>query len=336
MKELMDWASDILKGCDDNRSWEKLPEPLKSSLAPVREKIACLQSESEFFIYALKSLPNPIFIKDENVKFKLFNDAYSKFYDINAEEFIGKSVMDLPFIPEKSREIYHAEDTDAIKNGTIHHYHINMQDGRHTFYWSKGFRLPNDRRGLVGEIVDVSQEKELEKELNALKEQNRAIKNDAAIDPLTGLYNRRFLAENVDEAVNKAKSENKNVCLLIADIDLFKHVNDDYGHTVGDEILVKFADIIKKSCRSDDACIRYGGDEFLIILFGTDYETAQKVANRIVEKTRSIKFPDGKNATTSIGVVKTEKDESIAQSLVRADEALYEAKEKGRNTAVAK
>lgn len=104
MKELMDWVSDILKGCDDNRSWEKLPEPLKSSLAPVREKIACLQSESEFFIYALKSLPNPIFIKDENVKFKLFNDAYSKFYDINAEEFIGKSVMDLPFIPEKAEK----------------------------------------------------------------------------------------------------------------------------------------------------------------------------------------------------------------------------------------
>ena len=98
------------------------------------------------------------------------------------------------------------------------------------------------------------------------------------------------LVKQVHEKILQAKNDEKNVYLLLADIDLFKNINDSYGHIAGDDVLVKFANIIQDSCRQEDICVRYGGDEFLIILFGNNYSVAQMVANRIVERVRDIKI----------------------------------------------
>jgi two-component system cell cycle response regulator len=163
----------------------------------------------------------------------------------------------------------------------------------------------------------------------------------ALTDPLTGLYNRRYMESHVTTLVDQALARGKPLALLVIDIDYFKAVNDVHGHDAGDAVLREFATRLKKSIRGIDLACRYGGEEFVIVMPETDMAVAAIVAERIRRRIASEPFVirDGATAldvTISIGIAALSGvEDSAALILKRADQALYRAKRDGRNRVVA-
>jgi len=152
-------------------------------------------------------------------------------------------------------------------------------------------------------------------------------------DSLTGLPNSRCLTSLVDAAIAQAVS-GSNVSLFFLDCDDFKGVNDRYGHPFGDRFLSNFAAILKKAVRDTDTVIRYAGDEFVIVLPGTNKEGARVVADRLLEAIRAGIMADNPDlrTTASIGLATYPDDASTTEELItRADDALYQAKRGGKN-----
>ncbi len=157
-------------------------------------------------------------------------------------------------------------------------------------------------------------------------------------DGLTGLYNRRFLEEYIDHEQAQIQRDNAAYDILMIDIDYFKLVNDTYGHDTGDTVIKALSDILKDSIRESDLAIRYGGEEFLVLLRHTTPEATQKIATKIHSSFKAKKFTIGSETlekTLSIGIAKLPQDaDSIWKVIKYADTALYEAKNTGRNKIV--
>ncbi len=172
---------------------------------------------------------------------------------------------------------------------------------------------------------------------DALKAQYQKSVSMALTDGLTGLYNRHYLNAHLGNMVKYATKNGKNLALMIMDMDHFKVVNDTHGHDAGDMVLKQLADIITRTARSTDLTARFGGEEFVMLMPETDSVAALGAANRvreIVEATPFIINKDGKtiNRTISIGVANLLEEGDSAEGLLkRADEALYIAKNNGRN-----
>jgi len=162
-------------------------------------------------------------------------------------------------------------------------------------------------------------------------------------DGLTGLNNRRYLDTHLSTLVERAKTRGRNLSVLITDIDRFKLVNDTRGHSEGDEVLREFARRLQANIRGIDLACRFGGEEFVVVMPDTNAQTAAEVAERLrlAVDTMPFAMSDGNGdiaVTTSVGVATlTDRRGETAESLLeRADSALYEAKEMGRNTVVSK
>jgi len=195
--------------------------------------------------------------------------------------------------------------------------------------------------------IDISLQKEAQGDLiktnvklslqsNELKEAHQELKELSNRDPMTNLYNRRYLSEVSNELFLLAKRNDSSLSVLMIDIDKFKHINDSYGHDIGDEVIKLLASTLTKSLRESDIVARLGGEEFIIILPETNLQDATNKAEEIrktVESlTYSIDSAKKREFTISIGVSRYNKTDISFESLVKnADKALYEAKEKGRN-----
>ncbi|MCG5501679.1 diguanylate cyclase [Ectothiorhodospira sp. A-7Y] len=165
-----------------------------------------------------------------------------------------------------------------------------------------------------------------------------SLRESSLKDAMTGLHNRRFLEEYSDSLVAQCKRRQMPMTLLMLDLDYFKTVNDTYGHDVGDEILRELAQIFQAHLRESDLVIRYGGEEFMIILLDTGAEAAMDVANKIrrAVEAHPFKVAGGElHKTLSIGLAAYPDDaQAFWQVLKYADVALYAAKENGRNQVV--
>jgi two-component system cell cycle response regulator len=167
---------------------------------------------------------------------------------------------------------------------------------------------------------------------------------EAAItDPLTGLFNRRYMQSHIATLMEQAASRRKPLAAMVIDIDYFKSINDNYGHDAGDEVLKDFALRLKRSIRGIDLACRYGGEEFVIVMPDTDMAVAGMVAERLRRRIASEPFvieQGGRQVpvTISIGLSAlrqdTEPSDTAEALLKRADQALYRAKRDGRNRVV--
>ena len=162
----------------------------------------------------------------------------------------------------------------------------------------------------------------------------------AVTDPLTGLYNRRYMTSHLEAQVSRATEGLKPVSLMMLDIDHFKPVNDTWGHDTGDRVLVEFAQRIQRNVRGIDLAARQGGEEFVVMMPDTDRVTAAQIAERLRKAVADAPFdPDGPQGplpiTVSIGVTTSEAGgDTSDRMLKRADEALYRAKREGRDRIV--
>ena len=164
-----------------------------------------------------------------------------------------------------------------------------------------------------------------------LKLQRDKLNKMAFFDQLTGLYNRHYLIDMATKKVSRALRHHYDLWVFMIDIDHFKSINDTYGHPMGDKILKDVAHVLALENRSEDVVARFGGEEFVVLFDPCSKEDALMKADRILKKIKDLK-PHNISVTVSIGIAKlTNEDANFERLLKRADDALYRAKENGRN-----
>jgi two-component system cell cycle response regulator len=169
-----------------------------------------------------------------------------------------------------------------------------------------------------------------------LKIKNARLSELSATDGLTSVYNRRYLREKLDHEFNRCKRYNMGLAFMMLDLDFFKRINDQYGHLAGDYILVEVAAILRRNSRKPDLVARYGGEEFAVLLPSTDLEGARVLAERIREEIETTRFTFERHLislTASVGLIvyPNPEVETTDQLVQKADEALFAAKQAGRN-----
>jgi len=175
----------------------------------------------------------------------------------------------------------------------------------------------------------------VEERTSELKEANKKISHQAATDELTELFNRRYFNECLTAALSASRRHTYPLSMIMIDLDHFKSVNDNYGHSTGDLILKTFSNLLREMIRTEDVAARWGGEEFIVLLPHTASDAAAALAERI-----RIAFEQQSDGATKIvlsasfGVVQSQESDDADTLIRRADGALYQAKREGRNRVV--
>lgn len=193
------------------------------------------------------------------------------------------------------------------------------------FYWVKVTVSPEFNYN--GEIIAYSS---IRQDISSQK----YIEQVSLIDYLTQVYNKKYYDEILDKEVYSAQRYGYNLSLLLLDIDLFKDINDTFGHQVGDNVLKEFASLLLKDTRKSDIVSRIGGEEFTIIVENDTIESANAFASKIRREIQEHEFKTVKNLTVSIGISSYIEGDTSQTLFKRVDDAMYQAKKNGRNQVV--
>jgi len=163
---------------------------------------------------------------------------------------------------------------------------------------------------------------------------NADLKRQASVDPLTGVLNRRSFALSAEKAIARAERSNQPLTVLLFDLDYFKRANDTRGHAFGDELLCRFSALVQSALRTEDSFCRYGGEEFVALLPDTEAAQALAVAERLRQAYAEDDAARGIGGTVSVGVARFVRGDTLDRLMKRADLALYQAKESGRDRCI--
>lgn len=289
----------------------------------------------------LNALPVGVCLTDETGHYRFMNDAYCAIYEYIREEMIGQHYGVI--MPPDQIELANAHYTRLLSGDTgIPTERKRQRKDGSIIYIEAANALVMNANGsklVITTVREITERKKVEAELQKANEAFQALheslREQATRDSLTGLYNRRHFNETIERELARAKRENYPVSVMMMDIDLFKEVNDTYGHVFGDEALRMLSTLIKEHIRAGDIGYRYGGDEFVVIMPGAGIETARTRAEIIRQAfiTSSIQEAGKQSpATISVGISIYPKHGSNDIEILRsADSALYQAKQAGRN-----
>jgi len=309
-----------------------------------------LQINEERFRSLVSSLSDVIYTLDTNqMHTGVFGEWFQK-AGLTAEYFLGKTARDL-FGVEKAAVHEAANERALGGESTTYEWSAPEQSGiaHYQTVVSPMRNSSGEIIGVVGVGRDITERKKIENNLRraniALQEQvqeiellHEKLREQAVRDPLTGLFNRRYLQETLEREVARARRESKPIGFIIMDLDHFKQVNDMYGHKAGDMALQKLGGLIIRNLRTGDISCRYGGEEFTLMMPGASLEKTLERANLLLQQIDEMEIEyDGARikVTASMGVsVFPEHGSSGEEALIHADNALYEAKALGRNQVV--
>jgi diguanylate cyclase (GGDEF)-like protein len=231
----------------------------------------------------------------------------------------GACAGEMSLIEDKDPSAYVVASEESHLMVISHHLLWQMVDRSHAF--SKNLLVVlSERVRSDNEFIASS--------LGVLRQAER----NAATDALTGLGNRHWMQDMFEREVTRAQHSDKPLCLMMVDVDNFKHFNDRYGHISGDRVLIAVAHALREYVRPTDLIARFGGDEFAILLPGIELAQAVQTAERLREQVAALSPPSLSTAVTvSIGVTARIADDDVSTLVNRADEAMYDAKTKGRN-----
>ncbi|MFA5214703.1 GGDEF domain-containing protein [Sulfuricurvum sp.] len=251
------------------------------------------------------------------------SSAFEKVSGYSKEDLIGKK-MNIIRHTDTPDEVY-TDLWKTIKLNKEWNGELKNKDKSGKAYWLEETIIPikDENDNLISYIsvgIDITAKKELER--------------ISIIDQLTGIYNRRKLDECIGNEVQKAKRYQRALTLLMIDIDYFKNVNDTYGHQLGDYALTTVAQILSQNIRTSDLIGRYGGEEFMIICPETSKNGAADIGEKLRQAISDYNFNTLGHLTISIGVAELKTDDTIEALIHKTDNALYMAKERGRDQVV--
>ena len=338
----------------------------------IREREERLKEEQVYLENLLLEMGEGVLVLDSNQKIKFVNRSLLEMLGYSEKEINNIDLLKLftPSDREKVLEILEEclEGKDKCKGRTS----IISKDGRiiPVLCSMRLLRVDEKETNYLLVFTDLTEiakrEKELEDALEEIKTLNEELNKRsqqleialasldmklfetarakeeaerlAITDPLTGLFNRRFLEEKLSNELIRAKAHNNYLSIVMADIDHFKRINDTYGHKVGDEVLKALALILRANTRENDTVARYGGEEFVILLSNVSKYDAYRIAERIrleIEDTSLEEIGVPEKITVSFGISCFPGDgEDAIDLLKKADQALYQAKSQGRNRVV--
>jgi diguanylate cyclase (GGDEF)-like protein/PAS domain S-box-containing protein len=188
-----------------------------------------------------------------------------------------------------------------------------------------------EKEGALLIFQDITQDVMREQELvHSLRQKNAQLQQQMITDPLTQVLNKHYLSYTLEDK-NLKWLKTESCSMLLIDLDDFKQLNDRYGHQFGDQILKSFGQFLRNFFRRSDKVIRYGGDEFVVLLPGTGLKEASRIAQNFVEALRKTRFDDQTSLTASVGVAELGAEDSGRDWFERADAAMYGAKHEGKN-----
>lgn len=194
---------------------------------------------------------------------------------------------------------------------------------------------PRELLARVDTQIQIKTKQEyLKKSYKTVKKKNKQLNQLVITDDLTKLFTRKFLIEHIEKEKRDFTKTSKVFSLIMIDIDYFKNINDQYGHSCGDHILIRVSKKLKNSLREKDIIARWGGEEFLILLPQTELEEGKIVAKRMLNDIRKTKYcyeDIELSVSISCGMTEYKIDQSIDKIIKETDKKLYEAKRKGRN-----
>lgn len=278
----------------------------------------------------LENIPKGIMLTNKFGKIEYVNKYFEKITLYSAKDVIGKNANVLKsghhtkkFYEKLWNKIqnegfYNGEVLNRKKNGEIYPQRVSI-----TALYNN-----DEIDSYIAIFSDISEEKEV---LEKLKKQKRVYEQRAHTDYLTKIYNRSKFDNILEYEYKKYQRYKESFCLIFLDIDFFKKINDEFGHDIGDDVLVQLSHLISKNIRQSDTFARWGGEEFVILLSQTNLETAKVLANKLRELVEKHAFPTVNHLTVSMGVVEFHERYQLDEFIKLADIALYMAKENGRN-----
>lgn len=286
-----------------------------------------LNKQTTFFDEIFDSIEEGIQIVDENEIIRVSNPATAKIFEEDLDKIIGKSILE--YLDDDGKKIVLSQTNKRKKRkSTIYGLSIITAKGNHKqlqLSVSPKFDKNGKYRGAFVALTDISEQKRIEDRL----------RNLATTDYLTGIYNRRHYVYLTKKEIKRTKRYNHQLSMIMIDIDRFKLINDSYGHSIGDNVLKRLCYACKTQLRDSDIFGRIGGEEFAITMLECDLSNALVVAERIRKIIEDLYVKvngSGLSFTISIGVAEFSKEEDNFYSLLKkTDDALYTAKEKGRN-----
>lgn len=314
-----------------------------------------LQASEEQYRFLAENTADTVWRLDNRMCFTFVNGAYTESTGFSRDEIMGRSVMEF-FTPE-GREIVanmmrirKANEAAGVTNASLRFEVPHIRKSGDPFWVEINSNPIYDASGAIvafnGIMRDVHERKQYQKKLEDTNQQlQEQLQENVALhamlteqtlrDPLTGLHNRRYLEETLPRELSRAKRVGYPMALVMVDLDHFKRVNDTYGHPTGDAVLKAMASILLHGAREGDIICRYGGEEFLVALPNMTIENALARAKawQSTLSTTSIKHGAFNIQTTlSAGISAFPNNGADVDTLLRlADDALYRAKENGRN-----
>lgn len=206
-------------------------------------------------------------------------------------------------------------------------YRIKDKNGNYKWYYDRGKITEYDKNGrpimLSGIVFDISKNKKIE---NDLKKANEQLKSYLIHDDLTKTYNRRFFNERITNL-----DKTKDSSLVLFDLDHFKKINDEFGHDIGDKVLIEVCSKVRNTLKDRGELFRWGGEEFFILLEDTHLKKAFAISEEIRLSIEKCPFKKCEKVTASFGIVQIDEKDDINSLIKKADELMYKAKKFGRN-----
>ncbi len=265
------------------------------------------------------------YIIDEEVDFS--NDIREQIADIvsSLSEKTGKTINDEHNYEDLLNQNLSLLQQDTGKSNIENVVHSLIEHTRQATVIAEDFR---------GEISKAHSE------IESLRRDLKELSHEASLDPLTQIHNRRAFDKELQRLMSEAHTQQSPLSLIITDIDHFKKCNDTYGHVTGDKVLQSFAKVLSGLFHENGFPARYGGEEFVILLPNHNIESAMKLAEQLRKTVETMKIKKRGSdeqidqITTSLGVAQWQPLETASSIISRADSALYQAKENGRNKAL--
>jgi len=296
---------------------------------------------------AIASAINAVAIADLDGNLSYVNAAFLRMWGYASDgEVLGRSIVNFWKYPEAAANVVIALKEQGSWMGEL----VAIRKNGVPFNGQLSASLIRDEKGepisMMGSFIDISERMDAEKGLleantelaNRLAEIEKLqaqLREQAIRDPLTGLFNRRYLEENMGQAIARADRYKYPISLVMIDIDHFKIVNDTYGHKAGDEMLIALSDLLRNHIRKGDTICRYGGEEFVVMMPRASWKAAIERSNqwRVAFENLKVSFEDHQlNTTLSAGIATLSPDNNNIENAMReADIALYRSKSEGRN-----